>query len=158
MTPGPKDLLPQPPWVGPPIPRFLFKGVEYISPPYELEVDPGRGVLYLHSLQTGLTVLRICKIPEEVWKDFGKEGYPVSIDLLYTQPKTSPQIHRGKIIKRSPVFLEFDPRHLTEFTIIISDYEGIWIDVLNVPEDLVKTLERGEFVDITLGYTGMEVR
>jgi len=154
--PGLWEFLPQPPWEGPPVPKFLSKGVEYISRPYELEVDPGRGVLYLHSLPIGLTVLRICRIPEEVWKDFGKEGYPVLIDLLRTQPKVSPEVTGMKIIKESPVFLDIGPRY-TGFTIDISAYKGIWIDVLNVPEDLVRTLEKGEFVDVTLGYTGRGV-
>jgi len=148
-----RNLLPSPPWEGPPVPGFLFKRVEYISPPYELEIDPTRGVLYLHDLKTGISLLRICRIPEEVLKDFGKEGEPLIIDLLYTQPKVSPQASKGRAIKRSPVFLDISSGY-TEFSIIVSDYEGIWIEVLNVPESLVKTLERGEFVDLTLGVTG----
>ena len=149
----PRDLLPQPPWEGPPIPKFMFKGKEYVSPPYELEADPGRGVLYLHSLKTGITVLRICRIPKEIWDVFMREGEPSTIDLLHAQPRVSVREDKGRVIRRSPVFLDIDPNY-TGFSINISDYEGIWTEVMNVPSDLVRTLERGEFVDITLGVTG----
>ena len=83
--PDSRDFLPQLPWQGPPIPRalagngggdpfdhwmktgkYLWKGIEYSHVPYQLEVDTSRGVLYLHSLVTGDTRLRTCRIHEEL--------------------------------------------------------------------------------------------
>jgi len=176
MTLDPKDLLPQPPWEGPPIPRiltgdggpifehwlatgkYLWKGVEYAHAPHELEVDISRGVIYLHNLVMGGTVLRVCRVPDDIIRMF--EIGTVVIDLVRT-----PIRHGGKggrIIKKSPVFLSISGSEQILTGVLpdtgsfsIADEAGqIYFEFKNVPGRLLKDLWYGEFVDITLGVTG----
>lgn len=145
--PKPSDFLPQPPWEGPPLPSFLLKGVEYTELPYQLEVDTSRGVLYLHNPRTGQSVLRICRIPDDLIRVFGRDFGTVIIDLKETPVRIGGNV-RGRTIKIEPAFLYVDPSNFT-----IED-GGMHLEVNNVPESLIKDLQAGRFVDITLGFTG----
>jgi len=145
--PGLKDFLPQPPWEGPPIPSFLWKEIEYTSPPLELEADISRGVLYLHDLRTGITLLRICRIPEEVMAKVPTYGAVLDLAIAHPRVKTI----RGKRFKKSPVFLDIYKED-NRFSIMVDDWDTV-ISVENVPMDYLGSLEKSKFTDITVGVT-----
>jgi len=139
--------------------KYLYKGVEYTDVPHELEVDLGRGVLYLHNLIAGTTVLRVCRIPRDTIT-LVTIGTPV-IDLI-----NSPSGGRntaGKVIKRKPAFLEIsgsesmmDMRVPPTGSFQINNEAGqSYFDFKNVPGNLLYDLWMGKFVDITMGYTGV---
>ena len=165
---GIKDLLPQPPWEGPPIPRpvksnggvdpfdhwmktgkYIFKGIEYAHVPYKLEVDTSRGVIYLHSLMTGDTRLRVCRVHEDYTKIFEQGTGTVSIHLE-SSPVRNILHTGGKVITKEPVFLE-----LGENSFTICDETGtVLLEFRQVPERLIQDLFTGTFTDITMGHTG----
>lgn len=167
-----RGFLPLLPWEGPPIPRalaggdggpafehwqrtgnYLYKGKEYLAPPHQLEVDTQRGVLYLHNLLSGMTVLRVCRIPGDILDVFMSRVGSTTISLLYTH--TGGGIPRGRIVKREPVFLSFPPDVSTSFDINDVDVRTIF-SFRDVPYKLVNDLLMGGVVDITLGITGRE--
>lgn len=130
---------------------YEYKGIEYVARPLELEVDISRGVLYLHDTTTGITVLRICRIPS------GLRQIPVSgtvtIDLKAVEEDLIliPGVGR---LRKAPVFTEVS---IAGGYFVITDEAGlILIEVLNVPHQLLDTLKNYEFTDITCGYTGKE--
>lgn len=128
---------------------YTFKGPEYTSKPLELELDTGRGVLYLHDTTTGITILRVCRIPRKSilrWMMIGS----VSIDLSTIEEGA--ESAEGPIRKESPVFLEISKAG--EYFIVVDEAGAIIFEVLNVPEHLLESLDRYEFTDITCGYTG----
>lgn len=137
--------------------KYLYKGVEYADVPHQLEVDTGRGVLYLHNLlMEGQTVLRVCRIPGDVLQVFAGGIGTVSIHLKTTA--TGRGIPRGKIIKKQPVFLNIPgsfPEVGGEFS-IVNEAGQIFFEFGDVPGELMKALWRGDFADITLGYTGVK--
>ena len=173
-----RDFLPPPPWEGPPLPRiihrgdggeefehfvatgkYLWKGVEYTNLPHQLEVDTSRGVIYLHNLLMGQTVLRVCRVPDDIIRMF--EMGTVVIDLVRTPIRHGGGA--GKVIKKEPVFLSISgaqqlltgtlPSGPGSFT-IVDEAGQVYFEFRNVPERLIKDLWFGNFVDITLGHTG----
>lgn len=50
----------------------------------ELEIDIDRGVIYFHSKTSGITVLRICKVPEYKLEDLNF----IDITIGHTTPRT----------------------------------------------------------------------
>jgi len=126
--------------------KYLWKGVEYTSPPHQLEVDTNRGVLYLHNLMSGITALRVCQIPDDLVRLF--EVGTVVIDLAHVPARRGGKA--GKIIKKEPAFLDI---RADEFGIV--DEAGlVYFTFKGVSANLIKDLWLGKFVDITLGYTG----
>jgi len=136
--------------------KYLWKGVEYTTAPYKLEVDTGRGVLYLHSLLTGQTVLRICRIPEETTMVF-LAGRSPTLDIMAAHPRRIEARELGSIVEFSPVFLNiagpFPPEERGAFT-IETESGRILFEVVGVPRREMKSLWMGEFTDITIGLTG----
>lgn len=125
--------------------KYLWKGKEYTHLPHQLEVDTGRGVLYLHNLLTGETILRVCQIPDDIIGMF--EIGTVVIDLVHTSAK-----HGGKGSKtiQEPTFL-----NITGNSFVITNEGGqIFFEFKEVPAHLIKNLRLGDSVDITLGITG----
>jgi len=144
--PDPKDFLPPPPWKGPPFPGFFYRGIEYPERPLELEADLGRGVLYLHDPETGITVLRICRLPLEFRELLSARMNPL-LDLIEDEPflGSTPD----KLYKKAPVFFDME-RGLGSFW--VTDEGGILLfEVVNVPSRCLDTLGRHEFTDITVG-------
>lgn len=138
--------------------EYLYKGVEYSKPPHQLEVDTGRGVLYLHNLMSGQTALRVCQIPDDLVRLF--EVGTVVIDLIHTPVRHGGE--SGKIVKKEPVFMSISgteellarqPLSPGGFT-IEDEASLVYFEFRNVPGNLLDGLWRGNFVDITLGYTG----
>jgi len=136
---------------------YLYKGVEYTNAPHELEIDTSRGVIYLHNLMDGKTVLRVCRIPDDLihLTNIGT----ITIDLIRTPSRHG---HTpGKIIKKSPTFLNLsgaekmmDLQTPEAGRFSINDESGmILVEFWSVPGRLLKDLWFGNFVDITLGYT-----
>lgn len=126
--------------------KYLWKGVEYTNPPHQLEVDTGRGVMYLHNLLSGRTALRVCRIPDDLIRLF--EVGTVVIDLVHTPVRRGGKA--GKVIKKEPVFLSIEADGFD-----IEDEAGqIYFTFKNVPDRLMKDLWLGNFVDITIGFTG----
>lgn len=150
--PSLRDFLPPPPWEGPPIPKILTgKGGNDPTDPHQLEVDTGRGVLYVHSLLRGVTALRVCRIPDESVRLFASEDGIVVIDLRGYSHRLEPHL-KGRTIKKEPVF--FDIR---EDSFTVRSQAGVTLfEFKNVPLRLINDLRLGDFVDITLGYTGKE--
>lgn len=141
--------------------KYLWKGVEYNSLPFQLEVDTGRGVIYLHNLMSGQTALRVCRIPDDIIRLF--ETGTVAIHLVRTPARKMGEVSKsGKIIKKEPVFLDISGAQIIlagrppgpgEFS--IADEAGlVFFEFENIPANLVRDLWIGKFVDITLGYTG----
>jgi len=138
--------------------KYLWKGTEYTHIPRQLEVDTGRGVVYLHNLLSGRTDLRVCRVPDDIIRMF--EVGTVVIDLVHTPVRRGGKA--GRIIKKEPVFLEISGAQELlagelpgpgEFS--ITDEAGlVYFEFKNVPANLIEGLWFGNFVDITLGYTG----
>ncbi len=138
--------------------KYLWKGREYDKVPRELEVDKRRGVIYLHNLMSGKINLRVRRIPDDLIHLF-KIG-TVIINLKLTPLRRGGA--NGRSIKISPVFLSISGAEellagkfpgTGDFT--IENKEGqAYFEFRNVPGNLIKDLWLGNFVDITLGYTG----
>jgi len=128
--------------------QYIYRGTEYRDKPYELEVDTGRGVIYLHEPMTGATVLRICRVPEEV-TDTILGGGTGDLVLSYAVPRIG--YVGGRVIRKSPVFLAFeDPEWIR-----IEDESGqVLLDVRGIPPGMSSGLRLGKFTDITVGVTG----
>lgn len=151
--------------------KYYWQGVYFDSPPHQLEVDLGRGVLYMHSYLTGATALRVCRIPGRVlWQFLAgvgifAPGVPV-IDLQTTTPDALGESTGLKGIVKREVAL-FD---LPEYTngggrFVITGWESLediyrgevsreFFVFTSVPLHIVKQLWFGEFADITIGFTG----
>ncbi len=126
--------------------KYLWNNTEYTDPPHQLEVDTGRGVIYLHNLMSGKTALRVCRVPDDLIRLF--ETGTVVIDLVHTPVRRGGGA--GRATKKEPVFLAIKT---DEFDII--DEAGlIHFTFKGVPSNLISNLWLGEFVDITLGHTG----
>lgn len=132
---------------------YKYKGIEYVARPLELELTVSK-VLYLHDTTTGVTVLRICRIPGELisylpslslWK-------VLTIDLVIVRAELGGEVPRG--IKTSPVFLEVS--EAGEYFVVVDEAGNIILEVLSVPQHLLASLKNYEFADITCGYTGKE--
>lgn len=136
-----RDLLPPAPWE-----LFKFRGEEYTEPPLKLRLDAGRGVLYVDDLMEDKTLLRICRIPEEVTRKI--PHYYAVLDLRTAVP----YISRGSNAKpwEKLVFLNVS---VDSFSIETESGEVV-LEVLGVPKRMIHTLEGQEFTDITTGYTG----
>ena len=135
--------------------HYLWKGVEYTQVPHELEVDTGRGVLYLHNLMMKQTVLRVCRIHDELMRLFASGLISIGIDLKNTTIRRGGPV-RGRIMKIAPVFLNlpdfFKPGEGT-FS-IVDENKHLFFEFRHVPEKNIKDLWKGNFTDITIGVTG----
>ncbi len=125
---------------------YEYKGVQYISRHLEYELDTGRGVLYLHDLTIGMSVLRICRIPDGA-VDMMLSG-TAELDLATTTPRSESIIGEGKV-RIAPVFLEVSE----ESFIVVKETGGILLEVKGVPENILATLREYKFSDITIGWT-----
>lgn len=138
--------------------KYLWKGVEYANVPHQLEVDTNRGVLYLHNLMSGITALRVCRVPDDLIRLF--EVGTVVIDLMHSPVRRGGKA--GKIIKKEPAFLDISgAQELLAGELpgpggfsIVDEAGLVYFEFKNVPANLIKDLWLGNFVDITLGYTG----
>lgn len=146
--------------------KYLYEGVEYNHPPHQIEVDVGRGVLYIHSLMIGKTVLRICRIPDIVMIEglvyLPKHFWSMSLGLKTTPSGKGMSGHplwrRGHVmvVKKEPVFFVLpDFFQMAEGgSFSVADEAGsVVLTVDDVPVRIMKSLWLGEFADITIGVT-----
>lgn len=137
--------------------KYIYKGIEYTDVPHELEIDTNREVIYLHNLMDGRTVIRVCRIPDNLI-------HLVNVGTIVIDLVRTPSRHGhtpGKVAKKSPTFLNLsgEERMLDLQTpetgrFSINDESGmILVEFLNVPGRLLKDLWFGKFADITLGFT-----
>ena len=135
--------------------KFLWGGVEYTDPPHQLEVDTGRGVLYLHAFVAGQTVLRVCRIPDDLIGPFVQGTGTVSINLKHT-PAREGRAAYERVVKKEPVFLSLPQQPKEEGnSFSIDDIAGtVLFDFEDVPGKVIEDLRFGRFADITIGYTG----
>ena len=140
-----RDLLPPPPWE-----LFKFGKEEYIAQPYTLRLDAARGVLYVDNTTDGNTVVRICRIPEEVRERIPRYG--AVLDLQTAVP--SLRVSTARDWKKAPVFIEVE----TDSFFVTTESGEIILEVLGVPRQEIRTLENREFTDIATGFTGRTER
>ena len=126
--------------------KYIWKGNEYTDPPHQLEVDTNRGVMYMHNLLSGITALRVCRIPDDLIHLF--EAGTVVIDLVHTPERRGGK--KGKIIKKEPAFFSIEANSFG----IVDEAGLVYFEFRNVPDNLIKELWLGHFIDITLGFTG----
>lgn len=126
---------------------YEYRGVEYISRPLEYELGTGRGVLYLHDTTTGISVLRMCRIPDAI-VDTMLSG-TASIDLASVVPRSEGIIVGGGTAKIAPVFIEVGDNSFS----VVKETGELLFEVRGVPQNILDTLRAYGFADITLGYT-----
>lgn len=141
--------------------KYLYGGTSYDDPPHELEVDTGRGVIYVHNLLSAETVLRVCRVPRDVIGVI-EIDCTAMIDLVHS-PSSARNV-QGRIIKKKPVFIipsgkeaMLDMKGPPDGNFKITNLEGqSYYEFTSVPGNLIFNLWVGKFVDITLGYTGIK--
>jgi hypothetical protein len=140
--------------------RYLYKGVEYTDPPHQLEIDTGRGVMYLHNVIMATTILRVCRLNDTA-RNAPSDLICLVIDLVnspYSNKRTS-----GRTVKKFPVFLKISGvESIMDMKVppngdfqIVDKTGGECYDFKNVPGQLLYDLWVGKFVDIIMGYTGV---
>ena len=138
--------------------KYLYKGKEYDHVPYQMEVDTSRGVIYLHNLMSGITALRVCRIPDDMIRLFDVGA--VVIDLAHSPVRRGGK--SGKVVKKAPTFISIsgaqellagEPPGPGGFS-ITDEADLVYFEFRNVPANLINDLWFGNFVDITLGHTG----
>lgn len=135
---------------------YPYEGIEYIKPPHQLEVDTDRGVLYMHDLTAGQTVLRVCRIADHILVGFYNELGTVQLPLRSVIPRIRGVEERKGVLKKEPTFINL-PDHWDSnnglFT-IETEAGAVMFEFYNVPDRVMKSLLAGEFTDITIGVTG----
>lgn len=124
--------------------------------PLQLEVDINRGVLYLHSLLTGQTLLRVCRIPNDLMQLFASGMVAIVIDLKrIPMRKEGPSTHR-RTVKTDPVYLSLPDSTVGDAgKLFIKDSMGrTHFEFTSVPDYVMKQLWTNQFADITIGVTG----
>lgn len=140
--------------------KYLWQGKEYTDPPHELEVDLRRGVLYVHSILAGQSVLRVCRIPDNVLWMFASGAGTAYIDLKTVAVRGQVSGSSGTLkgtIEKQPVFLDIPESYsvVDGGIFSIADEAGLALfSFSGVPGSIMKRLWYGEFADITIGFTG----
>lgn len=146
--------------------KYHWQGVNFDSPPHQLEVNLSRGILYMHNCLTGVTSLRVCRIPRRELQEFlvPALGAPV-IDLGLVIPGPPGGVTGLRGVERREIALLDLPEYTDgggRFAIIgwnkLEDiYRGEvskeFFVFTSVPVRVVTKLWMGEFTDITLGVT-----
>jgi hypothetical protein len=141
--------------------KYLYEGISYSNPPHELEVDTGRGVIYVHNLISAETVLRVCRVPRDVIRVIEIDCTAI-IDLVHS-PSSIRNVE-GRMIHKKPVFIipsgkeaMLDMKAPPDGSFKIINIKGqSYYEFTSVPGQLIFDIWVGKFVDITLGYTGIK--
>lgn len=124
--------------------------------PLQLEVNVNKGVLYLHSLLTGQTLLRVCRIPDDLMQLFASGMVVIVIDLRRVPVRREGPSRRRQTIKTDPVYLsipDWAEENFGEFSVIDS-MDRTHFKFTSVPLNIMMQLWFGQFADITIGVTG----
>ena len=123
----------------------------------QLEINVNRGVIYVHSLLTGQTVLRVCRIPDDLMQLFWSGMVSLQIDLKRTPTRREGCSMRRNIAKTDPVCIKTPDSvqgDVGGFSIVDSMGRTL-IEFTSVPMSVMLKLWTEQFVDITIGYTGV---